>query len=82
MERALESKLETVVLEVTSYRKHVEVENKKIIDDIFKNVPYIVLGKTTFEENVNVSQNGKKIIDVDLGILKKAWQSPMEKMFS
>lgn len=56
----------------------VEVENEKITKQLFKNVPYKILGKTQKEKQINV----EKLFKADVEGLKKSWQEPMRRLFS
>lgn len=60
----------------------VEVENKTIAKKLFKNVPYVLLGKTQREKIITVSNNRKELFQASLEDLKKAWQKPMRKIFN
>ena len=60
----------------------IELENKKIAKKIFKNIPYVILGKTKEEKMITVSKNNKKLFHADLADLKKSWQTPMKKIFN
>lgn len=59
----------------------VELENATAARQVFKNVQFVVIGKTQKEQALNV-HNGKKILfSADLEKLKIVWQKPMEEMF-
>lgn len=58
----------------------IELENEQIAKKLFKNVPFVILGKTQREKSIDVG-NGKKIFSASLYDLKKTWQKPMQKMF-
>ena len=58
-----------------------ELENKKLAKRLFKNIPYVILGKTQKEKIITVSKNKKKLFSANLEDLKKAWQEPMKKIF-
>jgi phosphoribosylformylglycinamidine synthase subunit PurSL len=55
----------------------VEVTDDQDAKELFGNVPYIKLGKTTAEKRVIVSDGDKKIIDIGLDVLKSAWKEPL-----
>ena len=59
----------------------VEVENEKIAEKIFKNIPYQILGKTQKEKIITIKQEDKTLFKEEVEILKKTWQEPMKKMF-
>jgi len=58
-----------------------EVENEKTADEIFKGVPYFVLGKTTKLKNIKVKNKNKIIFEEKIDVLKKVWQEPMRRIF-
>jgi len=60
----------------------VELENKNTARKIFKNTPYIILGRTQKEKIIIVSKNKRKLFQADLEDLKKSWQKPMKKIFN
>jgi hypothetical protein len=49
--------------------------------NLFKNIPYLILGKTQKEKIITVSKNKKKLFSANLEDLKKSWQEPMKKVF-
>ena len=55
----------------------VEVENEKIAEQLFKGVPYKVLGQT--QENAVIDV--KNLFCIDVNKLKKVWQEPMRRLF-
>jgi len=56
----------------------VELENEKVAKELFKNVPYKILGKTQENPVIDV----KKVFSAEVSDLKKIWQEPMRRMFS
>ena len=54
----------------------VEVENEKIVKNLFKNIPYQILGKTQVNSVIDV----KGLFSVGVNDLKKAWQEPMRRV--
>lgn len=59
----------------------VEVENEKIAKRIFSNVPYFIIGKTIPNEIIIVKKNTRKIVQIPIHKLNKAWQRPMKEIF-
>ncbi|MEK7534732.1 MAG: phosphoribosylformylglycinamidine synthase subunit PurL [Patescibacteria group bacterium] len=59
-----------------------ELENKEVAKRLFKNIPYVILGKTQKEKIINVKNKNKVLFNVKIDELKKAWQKPMKKIFS
>ena len=59
-----------------------ELENKEVAKRLFKNIPYVILGKTQKEKIITVSKNKKKLFSANLEDLKKSWQEPMRKIFA
>ncbi len=55
----------------------VEVENKKVAERLFKNIPYHILGETKVDQKIEV----KNLFKADVNDLKKAWQEPMRRCF-
>lgn len=55
-----------------------EVENEKEAKEIFKNVPYKILGKTQPKTTLDVDD----IFRADVNELKKVWQEPMRRLFA
>lgn len=59
----------------------VEVENEQAAKNLFKDVPYIILGKTKEEKSITVNQNKNHLFNVEVDTLKHAWQKPMKEIF-
>jgi len=59
----------------------VEVKNKKVASELFSNVPFKIIGKTSENNFIKVNQKGKNLFAQDLDVLKKVWQAPMKKYF-
>ncbi|MEK7518170.1 MAG: AIR synthase-related protein [Patescibacteria group bacterium] len=60
----------------------VEVRNEKIAKKLFKNIPYLILGKTKKEKLITVKNKNKNLFGAGLDELKKACQEPMKKIFN
>ncbi len=60
----------------------VEVENNNIVKKLFKNIPYVVLGRTRKENSIVVKNKNKTLFSVKVDELKKAWQKPMKEIFN
>ncbi|MDD5147652.1 MAG: AIR synthase-related protein [Candidatus Daviesbacteria bacterium] len=56
----------------------VEVKDEKVAKQLFKNIPYITLGKTQKAPVIDV----KNFFSAEVPNLKKVWQKPMKEMFS
>ena len=56
----------------------VELENKKVAEQLFKNMPFKILGKTKKGQKLEV----KDLFKADMKDLKKAWQEPMKEVFA
>ena len=56
----------------------VEVENEKVAKQLFKEIPFKVLGKTTGEEKLVVDG----LFKADIAQLQQAWQKPMKEIFA
>lgn len=59
----------------------VELENETIAKEMFKNVPFVIIGKTQKQQVLNVKNGQKKLFSVNLEDVKVIWQKPMEEMF-
>lgn len=59
----------------------VEIDNPTIAEELFGDVPYMVLGKTTIEKNFTVNTNGRELFHLDIDELKEAWKEPMRRLF-
>ena len=60
----------------------VELEKKEIAKKLFKNISYLILGKTQEEKRLTVSKSNQELFDADLEDLKKSWQEPMKRIFT
>jgi len=60
----------------------VELKNEKIAQKLFKNIPYLILGKTQKEKIINVKHKNKVLFNVKIDELKRAWLKPMKKIFN
>jgi len=59
----------------------VEIKNKKIASNLFKNVPCLILGQTIRENLITVKNKNKNLFSAKLDVLKRFWQKPMKKIF-
>jgi phosphoribosylformylglycinamidine synthase II len=59
----------------------VEVENEKVARQVFKNIPFAIIGKTRTEQIITVQNNKQTLFSANLEALKKSWQKPMRNMF-
>ncbi|MFH1832837.1 MAG: phosphoribosylformylglycinamidine synthase subunit PurL [Candidatus Levyibacteriota bacterium] len=55
----------------------VEVENETIAKKLFKNIPFVALGKTQKKNEIEV----KNLFKVGIDNLKKSWQKPIKEIF-
>lgn len=60
----------------------VEVSSEEQAAQLFKNIPFTVLGKTTRNKTLVVDSGNAKLFSADLHILKNSWQQPMRELFS
>ena len=65
----------------TAGRFVVEVKDPEEARRLFGNVPYMVLGKTTAENQISVRRGGGHLFSADVNELKNAWQAPMRALF-
>jgi phosphoribosylformylglycinamidine synthase len=49
--------------------------------EIFGDVPYVVIGKTTSGQSITAAQSGNILFTLELEELKEAWQRPMKEVF-
>ncbi|MFZ5647300.1 MAG: phosphoribosylformylglycinamidine synthase subunit PurL [Bacillota bacterium] len=59
----------------------VEVEDPGHLKDIFEGAPWKVIGRTTGSKTISLSFNGDILFNVEMGVLKEAWQRPMKEVF-
>lgn len=59
----------------------VEVESPSIAKKLFAKVPHFILGQTVASQSITITQGSKKIINLSVNMLKKAWQRPMKEIF-
>lgn len=60
----------------------IEVKNKTVAKELFKNVPYVILGQTQRKNLITVKNKNKTLFSVRINELKNAWQEPMKKVFN
>lgn len=56
----------------------IEVENSKVADELFSNIPYKTIGVTTEEKVFRVSNHKVELFTADIDDLKSVWQAPMK----
>ena len=54
-----------------------EVADEKVAQSLFKNVPYLILGKTKPKQTISV----KDFFSVEIEKLRKVWQKPLKEIF-
>ncbi len=59
----------------------VEVESSNVARNLFKKVPYKIVGKTTKNNFITVGQSNKNLFEENIDALKNAWKEPMQKFF-
>ena len=59
-----------------------EVVNTKILEKYFTQVPYTILGTTKKEKIITASHGSNILFSIQLDTLKKAWQQPLQKVFT
>lgn len=55
----------------------VEIESEQAAKELFRGIPYTILGKTQKEEKIVVDN----LFSVDVAQLQKAWAKPMKEIF-
>ncbi len=59
----------------------VEVENQEMAAELFGDVPYKVLGKTTEDKKIVFRNNDKQVFEADVDDLRASWKEPMRTLF-
>lgn len=59
----------------------VEIDDTARVDELFSDVPYLVLGRTINKTSITFTQQQNKIFEVPTDELFKAWQKPMKEVF-
>ena len=74
-------RMDNVLFNETAGSFVIEVEDEKTARQIFKNVPFVIIGKTQQQKTIIVQNNKKLLFSANLEALKKSWQKPMREMF-
>jgi phosphoribosylformylglycinamidine synthase len=74
-------RMDLVLFNETAGSFVIEVESEKLAKQIFKNVPFVIVGRTQKQKTISVQNNKKLLFSTDLEALKKIWQKPMREMF-
>ncbi|AGL01532.1 phosphoribosylformylglycinamidine synthase subunit PurL [Desulfoscipio gibsoniae] len=59
----------------------VELTDRARAEELFQDVPYLILGCTTSNHNISVTQDNNSIFNIATAKLFKAWQKPMQEVF-
>jgi len=59
----------------------VELADSDQVRELFKNIPYIILGCTTADANISVTQANNNLFNISTAKLFTAWQKPMQEVF-
>lgn len=59
----------------------VEVENEQTAKQIFKGIPFAILGKTQKKYSIEVNDKDENLFTANIEILKRVWQEPMKQYF-
>ncbi|KAF1085344.1 Phosphoribosylformylglycinamidine synthase 2 [Sporotomaculum syntrophicum] len=59
----------------------VELDDLTQAVELFMDVPYSILGKTTAEPNISVTQDNNSLFNIATAKLFAAWQKPMQEVF-
>ncbi|MDO8638120.1 MAG: phosphoribosylformylglycinamidine synthase subunit PurL [Candidatus Daviesbacteria bacterium] len=76
-----EGKADKILFSETAGCFVVEVENEKMANQLFANVPHQVLGKTRQNKFISVKQGDINLFDASIDELKYAWQDPIRRIF-
>ncbi|MDO8461098.1 MAG: AIR synthase-related protein [bacterium] len=60
----------------------VEVENEKTAKQLFKNIPFKIIGKTQKQNSLIVKNGRKNLFESPIESLKRAWKKPMSEIFA
>lgn len=60
----------------------VEVKDPKMAKEIFKDVPFKIIGTTLSDRKIELQNTGKTFKTISVDILKSWWQKPMEEIFN
>jgi phosphoribosylformylglycinamidine synthase II len=78
---AITSPLDGFLFNETAGTFVIEVENEEVAQQLFGNVPYKTLGKTTVAKNLELRKQDHVVFRVNTDELKDAWQAPMKGIF-
>ncbi len=78
----IDQKPEKILFNETAGSFIVEVENEKTAKQLFKNIPYKLLGKTQSKDMLEINGNEGKLFEADMEGLKEVWKEPMRRLFS
>ncbi|WP_449240279.1 phosphoribosylformylglycinamidine synthase subunit PurL [Desulfoscipio gibsoniae] len=59
----------------------VELADQAQIDELLADVPHIILGRTTANQNISVTRDNNSIFNLATAKLLQAWQKPMREVF-
>jgi phosphoribosylformylglycinamidine synthase II len=59
----------------------VEIENEADVSELFKGIPYQIIGKTVAEKIIVVNKGNSELFRVEIERLKEAWKAPMKEVF-
>ncbi|NTW04775.1 MAG: phosphoribosylformylglycinamidine synthase subunit PurL [Peptococcaceae bacterium] len=59
----------------------VEIESESMLPELFKGIPYQVIGKTIAERTIGVNLENRELFKVEIDRLKEAWKAPMKEVF-
>lgn len=59
----------------------VELADQVQAEELFRDIPHIILGSTTIEQNISFTQKNNSIFNIPTAKLFKAWQKPMQEVF-
>jgi phosphoribosylformylglycinamidine synthase len=60
----------------------IEIENSKVANKLFLNIPYKTIGFTTKKKVFRINNHGNELLTIDIDDLKSVWQSPIKKLLN
>lgn len=59
----------------------IEVEDSEVVEKLFGDIPYIVLGRTTDAKQIKVRFGENELFSASIDEVKQAWQEPLRRIF-
>ena len=59
----------------------IEVKDEETAEELFSDLPYVVIGETTSDKYIKVNKGDSELFKVETDGLKNAWQAPLRGIF-